>query len=153
MILGRFFNTVGPRQTGEWGMVLPSFVGKALRGEPIQVYGTGEQRRCFCMVHDTVRAVMGLMADERAWGQPFNIGSEDEITIAGLAQRVKERLGSPSPIEIISYAVAYGEGFEDMERRQPDTAKIRGLIGWRPVHTLDQVIDATAEHMRAAARA
>jgi len=153
VILGRFFNTVGPRQTGEWGMVLPSFVGQALRGEPIQVYGTGEQRRCFCMVHDTVRAVMGLMADERAWGQPFNIGSEDEITIVGLARRVKERLGSPSPIKIISYAEAYGEGFEDMERRQPDTAKIRGLIGWRPEHTLDQIIDATAEHMRAAARA
>jgi UDP-glucose 4-epimerase len=153
VILGRFFNTVGPRQTGEWGMVLPNFVGRALRGEPIQVYGTGEQRRCFCLVHDTVRAVMGLLADDRAWGEPFNIGSEDEITILGLARKVKERLGSPSPIEIISYDAAYGEGFEDMERRQPDTAKIRGLIGWRPEHTLDQIIDATAEHMRAAARA
>jgi len=113
------------------------------------VYGTGEQRRCFCMVHDTVRAVMGLMAEERAWGQPFNIGSEDEITMLGLAQRVKERLGSTSSIEIISYEVAYGEGFEDMERRQPDTSKIRDLIGWKPEHGLDQIIDATAAHLRA----
>ncbi len=153
VILGRFFNTVGPRQTGEWGMVLPNFVGQALRGEPIQVYGTGEQRRCFCMVHDTVRAVMGLLAEDRAWGHPFNIGSEQEITILGLAEKVKERLGSTSPIEIISYDVAYGEGFEDMERRQPDTARIRGLIGWTAEHTLDQIIDATAAHMRSAARA
>ena len=152
VILGRFFNTVGPRQTGQWGMVLPNFVGQALRGDPIQVYGSGEQRRCFCMVHDTVRAVMGLLAEERAWGHPFNIGSEEEITILGLAQRVKERLGSPSPIEIIPYDIAYGEGFEDMERRQPDTAKIRDLIGWRAEHTLDQIIDATAEHMRSAVR-
>lgn len=152
VILGRFFNTVGPRQTGQWGMVLPNFVGQALRGDPIQVYGTGEQRRCFCMVHDTVRAVMGLMAEERAWGQPFNIGSEEEITILGLAERVKERLGSTSPIEIIPYDVAYGEGFEDMERRQPDTAKIRGLIGWQPQHGLDQIIDATAAHMRVGLR-
>jgi len=148
VILGRFFNTVGPRQTGQWGMVLPNFVGQALRGDPIQVYGTGEQSRCFCMVHDTVRAVMGLMAEQRAWGQPFNIGSEEEITILGLAERVKERLGSTSSIETIPYDVAYGEGFEDMERRQPDTAKIRDLIGWRPEHGLDQIIDATAAHMR-----
>lgn len=153
VILGRFFNTVGPRQTGEWGMVLPNFVGQALRGEPIRVFGTGEQRRCFCLVHDTVRAVLGLMGHDGAWGEPFNIGSEEEITMLDLARRVRERTGSDSPIETISYAEAYGEGFEDMERRQPDTGKIRTLIGWQTEHTLDQIIDATAEHMRAAARA
>jgi len=153
VILGRFFNTVGPRQTGQWGMVLPNFVAQALRGDPIRVFGPGNQRRCFCLVHDTVRAVMGLLGCDAAWGQPFNIGSEDEITILGLAERVKERLSSASPIEMVPYHVAYGEGFEDMERRQPDTAKIRALIGWRAGHTLDEMIDATAEHMRAAARA
>ncbi|MDP2956232.1 MAG: GDP-mannose 4,6-dehydratase [Longimicrobiales bacterium] len=153
VILGRFFNTVGPRQSGQWGMVLPNFVGQALRGEPIRVFGSGEQLRCFCLVHDTVRAVLGLLGSEAAWGQPFNIGSEDEISMLGLAQRVKERIGSPSAIEIVPYSVAYGEGFEDMERRQPDTTKIRSLIGWRAEHSLDQIIDATAGHMRTTVRA
>ena len=152
VILGRFFNTVGPRQSGQWGMVLPNFVGQALCGEPIRVFGSGEQLRCFCLVHDTVRAVLGLLGSEAAWGQPFNIGSEDEISMLGLAQRVKERIGSPSAIEIVPYIVAYGEGFEDMERRQPDTTKIRSLIGWRAEHSLDQIIDATAEHMRTTGR-
>lgn len=151
VILGRFFNTVGPRQSGQWGMVLPNFVGQALRGEPIRVFGPGDQRRCFCLVHDTVRAVMGLMDNPAAWGHPFNIGSEEEVTILGLAQRVKARVGSDSPVELVPYSEAYGEGFEDMERRQPDTGKIRALIGWRAEHTLDEIIDATAEHMRAAA--
>lgn len=153
VILGRFFNTVGPRQSGQWGMVLPNFVGQALRGEPIRVFGSGEQLRCFCLVHDTVRAVLGLLGSEAAWGQPFNIGSEDEISMLGLARRVKERIGSASAIEIVPYSVAYGEGFEDMERRQPDTTKIRSLIGWRAEHSLDQIIDATAEHMRTTVRA
>lgn len=153
VILGRFFNTVGPRQTGQWGMVLPNFVGQALRGEPIKVFGTGEQRRCFCLVHDTVRAVLGLLEHEGAWGRPFNIGSEEEVTILELARRVKERVGSDSPIETVPYDVAYGEGFEDMERRQPDTTRIRALIGWEAEHGLDEIIDATAEHMRAVATA
>ncbi|GMV08153.1 MAG: epimerase [Gemmatimonadota bacterium] len=153
VILGRFFNTVGPRQTGQWGMVLPNFVGQALRGEPIKVFGTGEQRRCFCLVHDTVRAVLGLLEHEGAWGRPFNIGSEEEVTILELARRVKERVGSDSPIETVPYDVAYGEGFEDMERRQPDTTRIRALIGWEAEHGLDEIIDATAEHMRAVAAA
>lgn len=150
VILGRFFNTVGPRQSGEWGMVLPNFVGQALRGEPIRVFGPGDQRRCFCLVHDTVRAIMGLMDCDDAWGKPFNIGSEEEVTILELAERVKTRTGSSSPIQAVPYAEAYGEGFEDMERRQPDTTRIRELIGWRAEHSLDQIIDATAEHMRAA---
>ena len=149
VILGRFFNTVGPRQTGQWGMVLPNFVGSALRGEPIQVYGDGQQRRCFCLVHDTVRAVMSLMATEAAWGRVFNIGAEDEITIVDLARRVRDRLESTSDIQLIPYDEAYGPGFEDMERRQPDTTRIRELVGWAPRHSLDEIIDATAEHMRA----
>lgn len=153
VILGRFFNTVGPRQSGEWGMVLPNFVGRALRGEVIQVYGDGRQRRSFCLVHDTVRAVMGLMARDDSWGRAYNIGAEAEITMIDLAERVKKRVGSESPIELVSYEAAYGEGFEDMERRQPDITRINTLLGWRPEHTLDQIIDATAEHMRAAASA
>ncbi len=153
MILGRFFNTVGPRQTGQWGMVLPNFVGRALRNEPIQVFGDGRQQRCFCMVHDTVRAILGLMARDDAWGKAFNIGSEEETTIQGLAERVRERLGSDSAIELVPYDEAYGEGFEDMERRKPDTRRIEALIGWRPEHSLDEIIDATAEHMRDASAA
>jgi len=149
VIIGRFFNTVGPRQSGQWGMVLPSFVGRALRGDPIEVYGPGTQLRCFCHVHDVVDAVAGLLAHPEAWGQVFNIGSETEITIAELAERVKERVGGSSPIERIPYHIAYGAGFEDMERRQPDTTKIRRLIGWTPTHTLDEIIDETAEHLRA----
>ena len=150
VILGRFFNTVGPRQSGQWGMVLPNFVGQALRGEPIRVFGPGDQRRCFCLVHDTVRAVIGLLECEEAWGRPYNIGSEEEVTILELAQRVRDRVGSDSAIESVPYAEAYGEGFEDMERRQPDTTRIRNLIGWRAEHSLDQIIDATAAHMRQA---
>jgi nucleoside-diphosphate-sugar epimerase len=149
VIIGRFFNTVGPRQSGQWGMVLPNFVGQALRGRPIRVFGTGRQLRCFCLVHDTVRAILGLMGEERSWGRAFNIGSEDEITIMDLAERVKERTGSDAPIEVVPYAEAYGEGFEDMERRQPDTERIRTLIGWRAQHSLDEIIDLTAEHIRA----
>ena len=149
VIIGRFFNTVGPRQSGQWGMVLPNFVGQSLRGEPIRVFGDGRQRRCFCLVHDTVRAILGLLERDEAWGHPFNIGSEEEISILGLAEKVKERTGSDSPIEMVPYAEAYGEGFEDMERRQPDTTRIRELIGWRAEHSLDEIIDATADHIRA----
>ena len=153
VIIARFFNTVGPRQSGQWGMVVPNFVGRAVRGEPIRVFGTGQQMRSFCHVEDTVRAVMGLLECDEAWGQPFNIGHEEEITMVDLAERVKERAGSDSPIELISYEEAYGEGFEDMERRQPDTTKIREAIGWQPERTLDQILDATVEHMRGSAPA
>ena len=149
VIIARFFNTVGPRQSGQWGMVVPRFVGQAVRGEPIKVFGTGEQMRSFCHVADTVRAVMGLLECDDAWGHPFNIGQEEEITIRGLAERVKERAGSDSPIELVPYAEAYGEGFEDMERRQPDTTKIRNAIGWQPERSLNEIIDATIEYVRA----
>ncbi len=126
VVLGRFFNTVGPRQTGEWGMVVPTFVTQSLAGEPITVYGTGEQQRSFCHVDDSVRAVMGLLEAPEALGEVFNIGNENEITIRALAERVRERVGSDSEIVVIPYDEAYGEGFEDMERRQPDITKIKG---------------------------
>ena len=141
VILGRFFNTVGPRQSGEWGMVVPTFVTQALTGDPITVYGTGDQRRSFCHVEDSVRAVLGLLDTPGAVGQAFNIGNEHEITIMELAERVKDRLGSRSEIVVVPYDEAYGEGFEDMERRQPDIGKIRGLLGWEPEKSIDLIID------------
>lgn len=150
VIIARFFNTVGPRQSGQWGMVLPNFVQQALAGEAMRVFGSGEQRRCFCHVEDTVDAVTGLLACDDAWGRVFNIGSEDEITVRGLAERVRERAGSTSEIVLVPYDVAYGEGFEDMERRRPDTRRIRELIGWQPTRSLDSIIDATIEYVRSA---
>lgn len=149
VVIGRFFNTVGPRQTGRWGMVVPTFVGQALREEPITVFGTGEQSRCFCHVADAVRAVLGLMEEERATGDVFNIGSEQEITILELALKIKERTGSRSPVRVIPYDQAYESGFEDMLRRQPDTTKIRNLLGWRPAYDLDATIDSVVEFIRA----
>ena len=148
VILGRFFNTVGPRQTGEWGMVVPTFVTQALAGDPITVYGTGEQQRSFCHVEDSVRAVLGLLDAPEALGEVYNIGNEREITMNALAERVRERVGSDSEIVTIPYDEAYGEGFEDMERRQPDTAKIRGLLGWEPEKSMDEIIDDVVEYYR-----
>ncbi len=150
VVIGRFFNTVGPRQTGEWGMVVPTFVEQALRNEPITVYGSGEQKRCFCHVTDSVEAVSRLMSNPDAVGEVFNIGHEEEISILGLAERVRERLNSTSEIILIDYERAYGDGFEDMMRRQPDISKIRDLTGWQPTLTLDRIIDQTAENLRAA---
>ena len=141
VILGRFFNTVGPRQSGEWGMVMPTFVRQALVGDPITVYGSGDQRRSFCHVDDSVRAVLGLLDAPGAVGEAFNIGNENEITIKELAERVKDRVASASEIVIVPYDEAYGEGFEDMERRQPNIGKIRGLLGWDPEKSIDQIID------------
>jgi UDP-glucose 4-epimerase len=150
VIIGRFFNTVGPRQAGQWGMVLPNFVASAIRGDAIKVFGTGEQLRSFCHVQDTIRAVEGLVGCDDAWGRVFNIGHEHETTIRELAERVKELAGSESGIELVSYEEAYGEGFEDMERRQPNTTRIRELIGWVPENDLDTIISSTIDHMRAA---
>ena len=151
VILGRFFNTVGPKQTGEWGMVLPTFVTQALAGDPITVYGTGDQRRSFCHVDDSVRAVLGLLDAPGAVGQAFNIGNEHETTIMELAERVKDRVGSASEIVVVPYDEAYGEGFEDMERRQPDIGKIRGLLGWEPEKSMDQIIDDVVAYYRVVA--
>ncbi|MCH7564367.1 MAG: GDP-mannose 4,6-dehydratase [Gemmatimonadetes bacterium] len=148
VVIGRFFNTVGPRQAGTWGMVLPTFVTQALNGEPITVYGTGEQMRSFCHVNDSIRAVLGLMETDEAIGQVYNIGNEHEITMMELAEKVKEKAGSKSEIVLVSYEEAYGEGFEDMERRQPDTTKIRGLLGWETEYTMDDIIDDVIGYYR-----
>ena len=130
-------------------MVLPTFVKQALQGEPITVYGTGEQTRCFCHVADTIRAVEGLMEEGEAVGQVYNIGHEYEITIMDLAKRVKERTGSDSPIQVVPYDEAYESGFEDMQRRRPDTTKIHKLLGWEPSHDMDAIIDSVVEYMGA----
>jgi UDP-glucose 4-epimerase len=145
----RLFNTVGPRQTGQYGMVLPSFVGRALEGRPLTVYGTGEQRRCFGSVHDAVRGMLALPRSPAAAGKVVNLGSQHEVSIRGLAERVIELTGSASAIEHISYQEAYGPGFDDMERRVPDVTRARELVGWTHQTSLDEIILEVAEHMRA----
>ncbi len=137
----RFFNTVGPVQTGRYGMVVPRFVRQALRGDPLTVYGDGEQSRCFCHVQDTVRALLCLLdrPDETA-GQVYNIGSTEEISINQLAEQVIRRTGSESVVIHVPYSEAYAPGFEDMRRRVPDTRKLHAAIGWRPTHTLDDIL-------------
>ncbi len=149
VVVGRFFNTVGPRQSGQWGMVVPRLVEQALAGDPLTVYGTGEQRRSFLHVDDAVRAVVGLMERKEALGQVYNIGSEAELAILALAERVKGRTGSSSPVQLIPYEQAYGEGFEDMERRQPDTTKLRRLLDWAPTKGIDAIIDEVAADLTA----
>jgi UDP-glucose 4-epimerase len=144
----RLFNTVGPRQTGQYGMVLPTFVRQALRGAPITVYGSGEQSRCFCHVGDVVRALAQLCETDRAVGEVFNVGSREEISILGLAERVKEVTRSKSPIEVIPYERAYEKGFEDMFRRVPSTDKIRELVGWQPAHDLSKILDDVTAYER-----
>ena len=144
----RFFNTVGPRQTGRYGMVVPRFVGAALRNEPLKVYGTGAQSRCFCHVFDTVRALIGLMDKPESAGKIYNIGSTESVTILELAQKVIARLGSRSEIVMIPYDEAYEKGFEDMLRRRPDTGAVRELLGWQPEHTLADIIRDVAAEIR-----
>ncbi|MGB0017044.1 MAG: NAD-dependent epimerase/dehydratase family protein [Candidatus Sulfotelmatobacter sp.] len=148
VIVGRFFNTVGPRQTGRYGMVLPNFVRQAMNGSSITVFGTGQQSRCFCYVGDVVAALIKLVEKPEAVGQVFNIGSTEEISIEGLAQLVKQRLGSNSQICHIPYDQAYEEGFEDMLRRIPSTEKIYKCIGWRPVTPLSTTIDLVIQYFR-----
>ncbi|HYH85817.1 MAG TPA: GDP-mannose 4,6-dehydratase, partial [Pyrinomonadaceae bacterium] len=145
-VVVRLFNTVGPRQTGQYGMVIPTFVKQALAGRSITVYGTGEQTRCFGYVRDVVGALVGLMDEERAVGQVFNIGSTEEVSIMELARRVKELTGSKSEIVTVPYDEAYEEGFEDMPRRVPDTSKVNALVGFRPTVTLDQILQTVIEH-------
>ncbi len=139
-IIVRLFSTVGPRQTGEFGMVLPRFVQQALANEDLTVYGDGEQQRCFCHVLDVVEALVGLMDHPDAVGDVFNVGSHDEISMNALADLVIAKTGSSSSIVRIPYDEAYEHGFEDMQRRVPDTAKTHGLIGWQPSHHLDQIV-------------
>jgi UDP-glucose 4-epimerase len=147
-VVGRLFNTVGPRQTGRYGMVLPRFVRQALAGEPITVYGDGSQRRCFMHVADAVRALADLMIEGEHYGEVFNIGSTDEISILQLAERVRERTDSCSAIELVPYEDAYGAGFEDMMRRIPDTGKIERALGWRPTRPLEEILDSVIDYQR-----
>ena len=136
----RFFNTVGPRQVGHYGMVVPRFVSAALKNEPLSVYGSGEQIRCFCHVNDAVRALLLVMDSDKAVGEVFNIGNNQQTSIMDLATRVIENTGSLSTIEKIPYEKAYPEGFEDMQRRVPDISKIKQVLGWTPEINLDQIV-------------
>ncbi len=148
-VIGRFFNTVGPRQTGAYGMVLPSFVRAALNDQPLAVYGDGSQSRVFCHVEDAVEGMMSVYFDDRALGDVFNIGGEGEITIRALAEMVIAETGSSSSIETVPYEKAYAKGFEDTMRRIPDTTKIRTLTGWKPKNSLQQIIRDVANQMKA----
>ena len=136
----RFFNTVGPRQLGHYGMVVPRFVSAALNNEPLSVYGSGDQIRCFCHVTDAVKALLLVMDSDKAVGQVFNVGNSSQISIMELAKKVIEITGSKSGIEKIAYEKAYPEGFEDMQRRVPDISKIKQVLGWEPEINLDQII-------------
>jgi len=141
VIITRFFNTVGPRQTGQYGMVVPSFAAQAVRGEPITVYGSGEQARCFGHVRDTIEALLRLIATPAAVGQVFNIGATEEISIRGLAERVRAAAGSQSDIVMVPYSEAYAAGFEDMMRRVPDVTKLERVTGFRPLTSLEVIVN------------
>lgn len=146
----RLFNTVGPRQTGRYGMVLPSFAAQALAGEPITVYGSGDQSRCFAHVRDVVHAIAALLETPAAVGEVFNIGSDREVTINRLAEIVRDAAGSSSPIVHIPYAEAYAAGFEDMQRRVPDVRKLERVLGFRPTTSLEEIVSDVVDHERAA---
>jgi UDP-glucose 4-epimerase len=147
-VVARLFNTVGPRQTGQYGMVIPNFVRQALAGAPITVYGDGEQSRCFTHVHDVVKALIGLLDNEKCYGQVFNIGNTVEISMTNLARQVKEICQSRSEISFIPYEEAYEQGFEDMKRRVPDISKIGAAIDWKPTIALPRILGDVVEHFR-----
>ena len=147
-VIVRLFNTVGPRQTGRYGMVIPRFVTQAIRDEPITVYGDGTQSRCFCHVADVVEALVDLLEHPEAPGRVFNLGGTEEITIADLAALITERAGSSSPVRLVPYDEAYEEGFEDMQRRVPDNGRVRDLIGFAPQHDLLSIIDSVIAEQR-----
>ncbi len=149
VVIGRLFNTVGPRQTGQYGMVLPTFVQAALLGKPITVYGDGTQSRSFTHVYDVVDAITKLMDEPAAEGDVFNVGNEAEVSINDLAQKVKEMTGSDSEIEHIPYEKAYGPGFEDMERRCPNIDKIKNLVGFSPSYELEATIQSVIDYFKA----
>ena len=149
VVIGRLFNTVGPRQTGRYGMVIPSLVRQALAGQQLTVFGDGQQRRCFCHVSDVVQALMALMDRTDGYGEVFNIGSTEEVAILDLAERVKAATGSRSQTALIPYEQAYEQGFEDMQRRVPDISKIGEFLGWQPTKTLDQILADVIESQRA----
>lgn len=149
VVVARLFNTVGPRQTGRYGMVLPTFVRQALVGEPLTVFGDGLQKRSFVDVSDVVEALAGLLGEPQAVGGVFNIGNPEEITIWDLAERVKAAAGSTSPIVRVPYEEAYAAGFDDIPRRLPDIGKIRNLLGWRPRRKLTDILERVIAHARA----
>ena len=144
----RFFNTVGPRQVGHYGMVVPRFVSAALKNEPLTVYGTGSQSRCFCHVYDAVAGVLAVIGTDVTLGEVFNIGNDEEITIENLAHEVIELTDSRSKIEKVLYEKAYNPGFEDMQRRVPDISKIKRIVGWTPKLSLDDIINDIATHIK-----
>ncbi|MFQ5742143.1 MAG: GDP-mannose 4,6-dehydratase [Acidobacteriota bacterium] len=159
VVIFRLFNTVGPRQTGQYGMVIPRFVLQALKGESLTVYGDGQQQRCFCNVGDAIEAITGLAESPEAVGKVFNIGSTEEISILQLAEKVLAMVGEGSTapgngadeherIRLVPYEQAYGAGFEDMRRRVPDTSKIRETIGWEPRFSLDETLGQVIAHYR-----
>ena len=149
VIVTRFFNTVGPRQTGRYGMVLPTFAAQAIRGEPITVYGDGTQSRCFGHVQDAVEATLRLIGTPEAVGEVFNVGSDREVTMRQLADMVREAAESPSEIHLIPYAEAYAAGFEDMPRRVPDVSKLERAVGYRPRTSLEDIIADVVADQRA----
>jgi nucleoside-diphosphate-sugar epimerase len=149
VVVVRLFNTVGPRQTGQYGMVIPNFVAQALRGLPLTVHGDGSQTRCFCHVKDVVPTLVELVTNPKAYGKVFNIGSNEEISIKTLAERVIEKTASKSKIALVPYEEAYPAGFEDMQRRVPSLKRIAALVGFRPNRNLDNILTDVAEEMSA----
>ena len=144
----RLFNTVGPRQVGHYGMVVPRFVAAALKNEPLTVYGSGAQSRCFCHVYDAVRGILAIIGSQATIGDAFNIGNNHEVTIEELAQAVIQQTGSTSQITTIPYEAAYSAGFEDMQRRVPDISKAKKAVGWTPSLSLAEIISDVAHHLR-----
>lgn len=146
-VTARLFNTVGPRQTGKYGMVIPRFVTRAISNQPLEIFGDGSQTRCFCHVDDVVRALVGLM-DSDVSGEIYNVGSQESISILDLARRVIAKTSSKSDVSFIPHAEAYGQGIEDMQHRMPDIAKVFGEIGWTPEHDLETILDDVIRHSR-----
>ena len=147
-VIVRIFNTVGPRQSGQYGMVIPRFVERAVAGEPIEVHGDGSQTRCFCHVHDSIRGLQLLMESGRFNGEIFNAGSTEPVRISDLAERIVELTGSESEIVHVPYDQVYGQGIEDMLHRIPSIEKIRGAVGWEPTRALDEILRDVLEHQR-----
>ena len=145
-VIVRLFNTVGPRQSGQYGMVVPRFVRNALLGEPIEIHGDGTQTRSFCHVQDTIRALAGLMSETQLSGEIFNVGSTERVSILELAERVRRLAGSESPFVFVPYDEVYGQGIEDTLHREPSIEKIRNAIGWEPSRSLDQILADVIEH-------
>jgi UDP-glucose 4-epimerase len=148
VVIGRFFNTIGPRQTGQYGMVVPRFVQSALKNKPLLIYGTGQQRRCFCYVDDVVEAIVGLMNCKNSAGKVYNIGSTEEISIEGLADKIIEMTDSRSKKEFVSYEKAYGKPIEDMMRRLPHLGRIKETIGWEAETSLTEVLKVIIESFK-----